>query len=234
MNSKNGVLILDFGSQVTMLIARRLRDLGYYCEIKSYQTPFEEINLFNPSAIILSGGPHSVYDSKSPSIDVKKVLEVAPVLGICYGMQLLAHQLNGVVRAAQNREYGLKKITWDKSVELKNGETLPLEQTVWMSHGDIVEKIPENSHIFCHTEDHISGFYSDRFWAFQFHPEVSHTENGPEILQSFLNFAGCEKNWNALSTLEHCKNDILKQVKKDDHVLCALSGGVDSSVVATL
>jgi GMP synthase (glutamine-hydrolysing) len=234
VSEKKGILILDFGSQVTMLIARRLRDLGYYCEIKGYTTPIEEIKTFNSSAIILSGGPYSVYDNDAPTIDVKRMLEFGPVLGICYGMQLLAHQLGGTVKSAASREYGLKKINWLKQIKLQNGFVFPSEQTVWMSHGDVVEKVPTSAEIFCQTEHYIAGFTSEKFWAFQFHPEVTHTENGNSILQGFLDFAGCEKNWNSVSTLDHCKNEILKLVKPDDHVLCALSGGVDSSVVATL
>ncbi len=234
MNRKNTILILDFGSQVTMLIARRLRDLGYYCEIKGFQISVFEIQSQQPSAIILSGGPHSVYDEGSPTIDVKEILKIAPVLGICYGMQLLAHQLGGEVKASKSREYGLKKITWNNESNNFFGLNFMSTQTVWMSHGDIVEKIPKNSKLLCQTEDHISGFYSDQFWALQFHPEVTHTENGKEILQEFLNFAKCEKNWSNEETLIHCQNKITDIVQHDEHVLCGLSGGVDSSVVATL
>ncbi len=230
---KNGFLILDFGSQVTMLIARRLRELGYYCEIKGYKTSFDEIVAFNPSAIILSGGPYSVYDQEAPTTDVKKLVELAPVLGICYGMQLLAHQLGGKVTPSPSREYGLKKILWTKNISAM-GKTIPSEHTVWMSHGDVVDKTPDQAHIFCKTEHHVAGFYSDRYWALQFHPEVTHTENGKEILAAFAEFAKCEKNWNTKSTLKHCEDIVREQVGEKDHVLCALSGGVDSSVVATL
>lgn len=226
----NGILILDFGSQVTMLIARRLRDLGYYCEIKGFNASMADIIKFNPSAIILSGGPNSVYDQGAPHIDVKKILEVAPTLGICYGMQLLAHQLGGQVTTSTTREYGLKKLFWKKSISPE----VPTEQFVWMSHGDVVNKIPIGSNLFCETEHHISGFCSDRYWALQFHPEVSHTDHGQNIIEAFVQFAGCKKNWNSQSTLKYCEEIIINTVGPSDHVLCALSGGVDSSVVATL
>lgn len=226
----NGILILDFGSQVTMLIARRLRDLGYYCEIKGYTTSFEEIKQFNPSAIILSGGPNSVYDKGAPHIDVKQILEIAPTLGICYGMQLLAHQLGGSVTTSTTREYGLKKLNWKRLIS----EVIPSEQFVWMSHGDVVNKIPTGAELLAETEHHIAGFSSDRYWALQFHPEVSHTDYGSDILDAFAQFAGCDKNWNTQSTLKYCEELIHNTVGKSDHVLCALSGGVDSSVVATL
>lgn len=230
MTSQTGILILDFGSQVTMLIARRLRDLGYYCEIKGYTTPIHELAQMKPSAIILSGGPNSVYDTGAPHIDVKQILKIAPTLGICYGMQLLAHQLDGSVTTSPTREYGLKKLIWKKLIS----EKIPQEQSVWMSHGDVVNQIPAGAKLLCETENHIAGFSTDRYWALQFHPEVSHTEYGSEILEAFAQFAGCEKNWNTQSTLKYCEEIIINTVGTSDHVLCALSGGVDSSVVATL
>ena len=124
MPEKNGFLILDFGSQVTMLIARRLRDLGFYSEIKAYNVSVEEIKKFNPDAIILSGGPNSVYDAKSPNRDVKELLKISPVLGICYGIQLIAQQLGGKVEAGSTREYGLTEITWNEDVYQNHKFTL--------------------------------------------------------------------------------------------------------------
>ena len=223
------VLILDFGSQVTMLIARRLRELGYYSEIKSYKTEISEIKDFKPDAIILSGGPFSVYEAESPTKDIKQVLEVAPVLGICYGMQLLAHQMGGAVESAKHREYGHKPVSFKKTFN-----NIPNIVNVWMSHGDVVTKIPTGSEVLCTTEDHIAGFQSDRYWALQYHPEVSHSEYGKEILQAFLENFKVKADWNAKSLVSECTDMILKTVGPDDHVLCALSGGVDSSVVATL
>jgi len=223
------VLILDFGSQVTMLIARRLRELGYYSEIKSYKTEIGEIKKYKPDGIILSGGPFSVYEANSPQKNVKELLDIAPILGICYGMQLLAHQLGGEVQSAKHREYGLKQIHWKKKI----GQ-VPHSHHVWMSHGDVVMKIPQNAELLCETSDHIAGFISEKYWALQYHPEVSHSEYGREVLKAFCEHFNIKSDWNAKSLLENCKDVVLNTVGSGDHVLCALSGGVDSSVVATL
>ena len=231
---KNGFLILDFGSQVTMLIARRLRELGYYSEIKPYAESLESILKFNPAGIILSGGPNSVYDSGAPKRNVKELLEIAPVLGICYGMQLLAEQLGGKVESAKNREYGLKEISWLEPVNSSDKKTIPVKHNVWMSHGDVVTAVPEKSKIFCQTLDHISGIKADKYWAFQFHPEVAHTNFGTEILKAYCIWTGAKADWNPKTTKTYCEELILNTVGPNDHVLCALSGGVDSSVVATL
>ena len=225
----NKILILDFGSQVTMLIARRLRELGYYSEIKSYETPIAEIKSFEPAAVILSGGPFSVYEKKSPQKQVNEILEVCPVLGICYGMQLLAHQNGGEVKPSDHREYGLKEIQWKTQIP-----HVPMKHNVWMSHGDVVTKIPQGSELLCETNTHIAGFKSKKYWALQYHPEVSHTENGSEILKQFLLHFNIQADWNAQSLLKNCQDTIINTVGPQDHVLCALSGGVDSSVVATL
>ena len=231
MNKNNNrLLILDFGSQVTMLIARRLRELGYYSEIRPYYEKIESIESFQPQAVILSGGPFSVYDAESPRRDVKELLDRYPVLGICYGMQLLAHQLGGQVQSAQHREYGIKEIAWNHSV---SGE-IPMKHNVWMSHGDVVTQIPSGAEILCQTADHVAGIKHEKFWAFQFHPEVSHTDFGTQMLKAFCDWAGAVANWNAGTLKEHCQNLILKTVPPESHVLCALSGGVDSSVVAKL
>ena len=224
------ILILDFGSQVTMLIARRLRELGYYSEIRPYFEKLEDIQKFNPQAIILSGGPFSVYDQESPSRDIKELLNLYPVLGICYGMQLLAYQLGGQVQSASHREYGIKQIQWNQQIH----SSIPLKHNVWMSHGDVVTRIPQGSEILCQTDDHISGIKHEKFWALQFHPEVSHTDFGTEMLKAFCDWAGVQASWNSGTLKEHCQNSILTTVSSESHVLCALSGGVDSSVVAKL
>lgn len=223
------VLILDFGSQVTMLIARRLRELGYYSEIKSYLTSIDDIKLFKPDALILSGGPFSVYEPNSPTKEIRQLLEIAPVLGICYGMQLLAHQLGGRVEPADHREYGLKKIKWHQTQS-----QLPNHFQVWMSHGDVVTQLPTGAEILCETDTHIAGFKHEKFWALQYHPEVTHSEYGSEVLKAFLENYKIKADWSAQSLLEDCKEMIIKTVGEEAHVLCALSGGVDSSVVATL
>lgn len=227
------ILILDFGSQVTMLIARRLREMGYYSEIKSYKTDLQDIKNFDPQAIILSGGPFSVYEENSPQKNILEILETAPVLGICYGMQLLAHQLGGAVEKATHREYGHRTISLSPEF-MKMASHFPEKINVWMSHGDVVTKIPDSAQLICSTDHHIAGFFAQNYWALQYHPEVSHSQYGKEMLKAFLDHYKIKADWNAQSLLQDCKEIIAKNVGNQDHVLCALSGGVDSSVVATL
>jgi GMP synthase (glutamine-hydrolysing) len=238
MSEKNGFLILDFGSQVTMLIARRLRDLGFYSEIKAYNVSVEEIKKFNPDAIILSGGPNSVYDAKSPHRDVKELLQISPVLGICYGMQLIAQQLGGKVEAGSTREYGLTEISWNEDVYQNHKFTWPIKHKIWMSHGDVVTEIPKSAKVLLQSEKHIAGFISEsadeKMMALQYHPEVSHSEYGTEFLKYFAEWSGAKPTWKNQHILEAAKEMVLNTVGPQDHVLCALSGGVDSSVVATL
>ncbi|OFZ32010.1 MAG: glutamine-hydrolyzing GMP synthase [Bdellovibrionales bacterium RIFCSPHIGHO2_01_FULL_40_29] len=231
---KNGFLILDFGSQVTMLIARRLRDLGYYSEIFPYHLGVDAIKEFNPDGIILSGGPNSVYDSLSPQRNVQELLECAPVLGICYGMQLLAQQLGGQVESGLTKEYGLTEVEWDAKAHQNLKLPWPAKHKIWMSHGDVVSKIPKESHVLLRSDSHIAGFYSDRYWALQYHPEVSHSEYGTEVLHQFAAWCGAEASWKNDEIVTAAKKHILDRVETNSHVLCALSGGVDSSVVATL
>jgi len=229
---KNKFLILDFGSQVTMLIARRLRELGYYSEIVPYNISLDKIKDFSPQGIILSGGPSSVYDAGAPQRAIKELLNIAPTLGICYGMQILAHQLGGKVESSKQREYGLKEVNW----KIPLSDEIPAKHNVWMSHGDVVTGLPQDCQILCETDQHISGFRSEqrKYWALQFHPEVAHTDYGKEILKAFCQMTGAKNNWNAKSTKSHCEEIIHETVGTKSHVLCALSGGVDSSVVATL
>ncbi len=231
---KNGFLILDFGSQVTMLIARRLRELGYYSEIKAYNEPLDKIRQFSPDGIILSGGPNSVYDEKSPKRDVSELLEVAPVLGICYGMQLLAHQLGGKVEAGATREYGLTEIKWNADIHQKESMKWPVSHKIWMSHGDVVTQIPEKSQILLQTDKHIAGFVSEKYMGLQYHPEVSHSEYGTEFLNYFATWSHAKPTWKHGQILSVAQNYVTQKVGDKSHVLCALSGGVDSSVVATL
>ena len=234
MNSKNGFLILDFGSQVTMLIARRLRELGYYSEVKSFNEPLENIKRFNPDGIILSGGPNSVYDEKSPKRDVQELLEIAPVLGICYGMQLLAHQLGGKVEKGTAREYGLTEISWDIVAHKDLEMPWPVKHKIWMSHGDVVTKIPIGSQELLRSVEHIAGFVANKFMGLQYHPEVSHSEYGTEFLNFFANWCKAKPGWKHEQVLAAAEKYVRSTVTEGDHVLCALSGGVDSSVVATL
>ncbi len=232
--SKNGFLILDFGSQVTMLIARRLRDLGYYSEIFPFSESIDNIKKFNPAGIILSGGPNSVYDLKSPERDLKELISCAPLLGICYGMQLLAHQLGGEVKPGTHKEYGVTQAQWDKKAHQELKFPWPEEHSIWMSHGDVVTQVPTNAKVLLTTNNHIAGFYSDQYWALQYHPEVSHSENGTEVLNAFAKWCGAKPVWKNEEILHLAQKYITDRVDSKSHVLCALSGGVDSSVVATL
>ncbi len=238
---ERGFIILDFGSQVTQLIARRLRELGFYSEVHSYRTNLQELKSKNPFGFILSGGPNSVYDEGSPRRSVKELCEVAPVLGICYGMQLMALDFGGQVERATDREYGLNKVNWSKSFSPSLEKKLGKTQTVWMSHGDVVVKAPAGFEILALSGEgsggsgHAAAMCGPRAWAVQFHPEVSHTVQGDELLRAFAEeCCGAKASWSAPHILEILKKQVREQVGSVDHVLVGLSGGVDSSVVATL
>lgn len=228
---KRGFLIVDFGSQFTQLIARRFRELGYYSEILSYKTPTAELKAKNPYGIVLSGGPNSVYEEASPRRPVRELIEIAPVLGVCYGMQLLAHDLGGEVEKATHREYGLMTVNWENQ-----WGQVPRAQNCWMSHGDVVKKVPPGFKPSAKSSSgHLAAMESDRVRAVQFHPEVSHTEHGLDVLKSFaVDLCKAPADWDAPQMLHHLQNEILQKVGPNDQVLCALSGGVDSTVVATL
>lgn len=230
MKAERGFIILDFGSQLTQLIARRLREMHFYSEVHSYNLPLDEIKKRNPYGIILSGGPNSVYEEGSPTREVKELLDVAPVLGICYGMQLLASQLGGMVQKSETREYGFNRITWTQPLGV-----VPSQQKVWMSHGDIVKAPPVGFKIVALSESkHPAAMKSDRAWAVQFHPEVAHTESGEEILRAFAqDMCGAKADWDSGHILERLTAEVREQVGQG-HVLVGLSGGVDSSVAATL
>ncbi len=225
------IAVIDFGSQVTQLIARRLRELGYYAEIFPYTVPTEVLRSKNPKGIILSGGPNSVYEEDAPNRDVQELAEMAPLLGICYGMQLMASQMGGIVQSAEHREYGFNKVTWKHT-----WAPHPLEQKVWMSHGDVVKVPPPGFEILgTSSSNHPAAMASERMWAVQFHPEVTHTEYGSDILGAFAEkLCHIKPNWNAPSMLQMLKEKAQTQVGPNDHILVGLSGGVDSTVVATL
>ena len=228
------VLVLDFGSQYSQLIARRVREAGVYCELIPGTTPWEAIRGRAPSALILSGGPASVYEDGAPRCDPAALNAGVPVLGICYGMQLLAYQLGGKVAPAGKREYGAANV----QVAEQGGLflNLPAQLPVWMSHGDTILEAPvgfrrlaesENSRIAAMADD------AGRF-GIAFHPEVIHTPQGREILRNFLyQVAGCHGTWKPAAFIEQATEAIRAQVG-DGRVLCALSGGVDSAVCATL
>jgi len=234
------VLILDFGSQYTQLIARRVRENRVYCEVEPYDLPPEEIAVRAPIGIILSGGPQSVYDPDAAVIS-RDVLEMGiPVLGICYGMQLIAHLLGGRVQPAADsehgREYGRADITIRKPSPLFSGLDSGGE-TVWMSHGDLVRDLPSGfESIASSISAPCAGFESAerRIYGIQFHPEVSHTVSGGEMLRNFLyDVCGARSDWGMASYLEEAVANVRAQAA-EGRVLCALSGGVDSSVVAAL
>ncbi len=229
------ILILDFGSQYTQLIARRLRELGVYCEIHPCTVGADAIRAFRPRGIVLSGGPASVLAEGSPRAD-RVVFELGvPVLGICYGLQLMAHELGGKVDSAAHREFGPATVTVKGSSPLFQG--LPATLDVWMSHGDRVEALPPGFEPIASTGSSPYAAVEDRrrrFFAVQFHPEVVHTPRGAEVLRNFAHgVCGCSGAWSMRAYAEVAVEQIRAQVK-DGHVICALSGGVDSAVAALL
>ena len=235
MTGIDRVLILDFGSQYTQLIARKIREIGVYSEILPFNTPIEEIERKNPKALILSGGPSSVYDNEAPTAPPEIMDMGIPVLGICYGMQLISRQFGGEISHADKREYGRSSMTVKKDNLLFHG--FNGSSTVWMSHGDKIEKLPDRFEVLGSSEN--SEFaaikHMDReIYGLQFHPEVEHTEHGNRILNNFVRkVSGISGDWTPEAFIE----DSIKEVKKkvgDDRVLCAVSGGVDSTVMAVL
>ena len=228
------VIILDFGGQYTQLIARRVRELGVYCEIVPFNTPVEEIRRKNPRGIILSGGPASVYEEGAPHPDRAVIETGAPVLGICYGVQLLAQFLGGEVKPSPRREYGYAEIEKRADSELLAGLPSPLR--VWMSHGDYVSVPPAGCTITAATDAAIGAVEDParRLYGVQFHPEVAHTPQGKEVLRNFLvNVCGLHCDWTMASFIETTIDDIRRRVG-DGRAVCGLSGGVDSSVAAAL
>jgi GMP synthase (glutamine-hydrolysing) len=229
------VLILDFGSQYTQLIARRIRELRVYCEIHPYLMPLEQIRDFAPGGIVLSGGPRSVYEADAPLVG-REVLELGvPVLGICYGLQLINHILGGKVSPATSREYGRKPFTITDHQDLFAG--LAAAELVWMSHGDHVDELAPGLEIIGSSDTCPAGAVRDQtrgIYGVQFHPEVRHTPNGKAILANFLfKICGLQPLWTMRSFVE-ATTQALKEKIGDDRVICALSGGVDSSVTAVL
>jgi GMP synthase (glutamine-hydrolysing) len=231
------ILILDFGSQYTQLIARRVREQGVYCEIVPFTLSLEEIVKKKPKGVILSGGPNSVYEADAPRVSEGFYDGVdAPILGICYGMQLLAVDLGGESKPAERREYGHAKLKV-LSGKTKLFDELPFELDVWMSHGDHVVALPEGFHTTATTGDVVTAIENEerRIFAVQFHPEVSHTPLGKEILRNFLfNICECKGDWTAAQFIKEEIEKIRVVVGETANVVCGLSGGVDSTVAATL
>jgi len=227
------IIILDFGSQTTQLIGRRVRELNQYCEIFPYNKfPADDSGV---KGVILSGGPYSVYDEDAFHTDLSILRGKYPVLGICYGAQLMAYSAGGTVEAAGTREYGRANLS-----HIQDGDPLlqglKTGSQIWMSHGDSITRLPENFKVIASTNDvkvasyHIEG---EKTWGVQFHPEVFHTTDGMKILDNFLNICGCSKDWTPASFIESTVKE-LKTKLGDDKVILALSGGVDSSVTAVL
>jgi GMP synthase (glutamine-hydrolysing) len=244
MGKHGTVLILDFGSQYTQLIARRVREQKLYSVVLPGDAPIDRIQKLEPSAIILSGGPSSVYDEGAPKLDpgfldYQRKTSV-PILGVCYGMQYLGYMMGGEVERAQVREYGPMTIepVAEGSALFPKDKGLAISQKVWMSHGDEIRKLPPG---FTQTAKSSSGGLAAmenpqaKIFALQFHPEVTHTEKGIEILKRFLfDLAGLKADWNMGSVLEEQIELIRAKVPAGEHVICGLSGGVDSAVAAVL
>ncbi len=229
------IIILDFGSQYTQVIARRVRECQVFSQILRYDTPASKLAELKPSGIILSGGPCSVYDKKAPQCDAGIWKLGVPVLGICYGMQLMAHQLGGKVQPGGKREYGPAEIEIEKDTTLFR--EMAYEQQVWMSHGDKVTKLPVGFKTIAKSANSPFAVIADdkrRLYGLQFHPEVHHTPNGKQVLSNFIHgICGCGRNWTMKSFIEQSLENIRAKVGKDK-VLLGLSGGVDSSVAAAL
>lgn len=233
---KELVIVLDFGGQYNQLVARRVRECNVYCEIYSYKTDLEKIKAMNPKGIILTGGPNSCYEADSPTYS-KELFELGiPVLGLCYGAQLMMHVLGGKVEKADAREYGKTEVIVDKT-DSKIFEGVSPKTICWMSHFDYISKVAPGFEITSHTENcpcASAENVAENLYAIQFHPEVLHTQEGTKMLYNFVrNICGCAGDWRMDSFVE----DQIKAIREkvgDGKVLCALSGGVDSSVAAVL
>lgn len=228
------ILVIDFGGQYNQLIARRVRDLNVYCEVVPYTKALEEIKAKSPEGVIFTGGPNSVYAEGAPKLE-KEVFELGiPILGLCYGMQLMAHSLGGEVKESSQREFGKTEFKLEDNEIFKD---IPKESIVWMSHVDKVVKLPEGFKIIGSTDNTEIAAMADeerKLYALQFHPEVNHSEYGIKMIENFLvNICRAKQDWTMANYAKKAIEDVREQVK-DKKVLLALSGGVDSSVVAAL
>lgn len=230
------ILVVDFGGQYNQLIARRIRDLNIYCEVVPYNKALKELeNRDNVEGIIFTGGPNSVYEESAPKIEKEIFDKNIPILGLCYGMQIMAHTLGGeVVNAPKEREFGKTEIKTEAAEIFKN---LKEKETVWMSHVDRVEKVPAGFEVIAHSKNcPVAAMANEekKLYALQFHPEVNHSVHGKEMLENFaVNICGAKKDW----TMENYAKKAIKEIREkvgDGKVLLALSGGVDSSVTAAL
>ena len=230
------VIVLDFGGQYNQLVARRVRECNVYCEIYSYRTDIEKIKAMNPKGIILTGGPNSCYEPDSPTYTEELFKLGVPVLGLCYGAQLMSHVLGGKVERAEVREYGKTVVIIDKK-DSKVFEGVSPKTICWMSHFDYISKIAPGFEISAHTADcpvAAAENEAEKLYAIQFHPEVLHTAEGTKMINNFVkNVCGCAGDWKMDAFVEHTVKEIREKVG-DGRVLLALSGGVDSSVAAGL
>lgn len=229
------ILIIDFGSQYTQLIARRIREMKVYSQIQPCTANLFDLIEESTKGIILSGGPSSVYEEDAPLVDKKLFTQEIPILGVCYGMQLMTHLLGGSVLPVENREYGRATLEISKMEGIFSG--IPTDETVWMSHGDAIETPPEGFESIAHSQNSkvaAIASKSGKQFGIQFHPEVVHTKFGTQILENFVSgVCGCEPTWTPRSFVEDAIETIQKTVG-EGNVICGLSGGVDSSVTAML
>ena len=233
------ILVLDFGSQYTQLIARRIREAQVYSQILPCTVPLATILAYRPQGIVLSGGPSSVYEKKAPAVPKELFDQGIPILGICYGMQLVTHLSGGEVAKSKHREYGRAELTVDDASDLFAGIGKDRSTVVWMSHGDRIERMPPGFRSIAHTENspvaamkRVDG--KQRIYCLQFHPEVAHTPEGTQLLRNFVyQICGSKPTWTMQSYVETAVKQIREHVGSE-RVICALSGGVDSSVAAAL
>ena len=229
------IVVLDFGGQYAQLLARRVRELHVYCELLPYDAPRAEIERLSPRGFILSGGPSSVYDQGAPSLPPYLLDDGRPVLGVCYGMQLLAYALHGDVRPSSKREYGPALLSLSDTDPLF--ANLPPALNVWMSHGDSIARVPDGFRLLARSSNTpvaAMGNAARHIYGVQFHPEVTHTQHGTALLRNFVyDICGCTPDWTPANIVEESVAQIRAQVGAG-RVLCALSGGVDSAVTATL
>ncbi len=229
------ILILDFGSQYTQLIARRIREAKVFAEIVPFHISLDDVRSYAPSGIILSGGPSSVYDPQAPQVHPDMFNLSIPVLGICYGMQIMAHVLGGVVAGSVSREYGAATLTIVHPSRLL--DRMGASTRIWMSHGDRIEKMPTRFQVIAKTASSPVAAMADvkrNLYALQFHPEVVDTPKGPVLLKNFLfQICGCTPTWKMTSFLTEASKRVAQQIG-DGHAICAVSGGVDSAVAAAL
>jgi GMP synthase (glutamine-hydrolysing) len=229
------IVILDFGSQYTQLIARRIREFNVFSVVLPCTTPLAEVLALHPRGIILSGGPSSVYDANAPQADPAVLTAGLPILGICYGLQFITHHLGGRVVPGTAHEYGHAEVTVTDPANIFHG--LPSALTVWMSHGDHAESLAPGFRITAQTSNALAGIANESagIWAVQFHPEVAHTKQGMALLKNFcLNICGATPDWTPEHFIQSTIEKVRAQVGPTGHAICGLSGGVDSSVAAVL